>query len=100
MFNIKIIKLKKIANKPQLDALRLAGGGSKKEMGDVFICDEVVKHLAQDIVDTTGLWGLSKPLENFFFGEKKLMWLPAIISGRGQSCEAALGGHLCVLTLV
>lgn len=40
-------------------------------MGDVFICDEVVKHLVQDIVDTTGLWGLSKPLENFFWGGKK-----------------------------
>lgn len=56
MFNIKIIKLKKIANKPQLDALRLAGGGSKKEMGDVFISDEVVKHFAQWIPQVYGVF--------------------------------------------
>lgn len=52
--------------------MRLADGGSKWAMGDVFnaMWNEIVKCIAQDIVDTKGLWGLEKQLEKFL-GKRK-----------------------------
>lgn len=49
------------------------------------MCNETVKCIDWDIVDTKGLWGLEKQLEKFLGGGKKHWWLPAGFPGTAQS---------------